>query len=165
MTFDVYNAKKKRVKEVIEALQANVYLLIRQCALKFKISKRTFQNWWNEKALKFTRESINKRLFTAQERVIKNYIIYINAKNMLLTLKLIDEIVNFVLREADLNTTSVRRIWSDVFSIISIFCRCLCQRNDEEFRYYLSCMNMIILKQKLVIYYDRWIIYEWMKWI
>ena len=31
-----------------------------------------------------------------------------NAKNMLLTLKLIKEIVNFVLREADLNVTFVR---------------------------------------------------------
>ena len=74
MAPDAYNAKEKRVEEAIEALQAGVYPSVRQCALKLKISKRTFQNRWNGKASKFTRESINKRLFIAQERAIKNYI-------------------------------------------------------------------------------------------
>ena len=41
MTSDVYNAKEKRVKEIIEALQASVYSSVRQCALKLKISRQT----------------------------------------------------------------------------------------------------------------------------
>ena len=108
MAPDAYNAKEKRVEEAIEALQAGVYSSVRQCALKLKIPRRALQNRWNEKASKSTRESINKRLFTAQERAIKNYIIRMNAKNMSLTLKLIEEVVNFVLREADSNATSVK---------------------------------------------------------
>ena len=108
MTPDAYNAKEKRVEEAIEALQASVYPSVRQCALELKIPRRTLQNRWNEKVSKSTRESINKHLFTAQKRAIKNYIIRMNAKNMSLTFKLIEETVNFVLRETDSNTTFVR---------------------------------------------------------
>ena len=111
MFSEVYCASEKRVKEIIQTLNDNVYSSMRKCAKEIKLNHKTLNNWWNEKASKFIQENINKRLFIAQERAIKNYIIRMNAKNMSLTLKLIEEIINFVLRETDLNATFVRIYW------------------------------------------------------
>ena len=72
---------------------------------------KTLNNRWNEKAFKITRESVNKRLITAQERAIRNYFIRMNEKNMSLTLKLVENVVNFVFHEADLDAALLGNYW------------------------------------------------------
>ena len=116
MSSEAYNARERRVDEIIEALSADVWSSMRKCAHHFNISRFTLQDRWNEKASKFIRESINKRLKTAQERATKNYIIRINEKNMLLMLRLVKKVVNYtVLCEANLNVALVEILWTKRF--------------------------------------------------
>ena len=109
MSSEVYCASEKRIKETIQALNDDVYSSMRKCAKEMRLNHKTLNNRWNEKTSKFIRKNINKRLFTAQKRAIKNYIIRMNAKNMSLTLKLIEKIVNFVFCKADSNATSLEK--------------------------------------------------------
>ena len=104
---EAYNARERRVEEAIEALFAGLWPSVRKCAHHFNIPRSTLQDRWNGKASKSIRESINKRLTTAQERAIKDYIIRMNEKNMSLTLRLVEDAVNYVLREADSNAAPV----------------------------------------------------------
>ena len=106
---EAYCASEKRIQEAIKALFEDVYSLVRKCAKEMKLNQKTLNNRWNEKTFKIIRESINKRLTTAQERAIKNYIIRMNEKNMSLTFKFVENVVNFVLRETDLNAASLKR--------------------------------------------------------
>ena len=101
MPSEAYCASEKRIKEAIEALSEGVYPSVRKCTKEMGLNQKTLNNRWNGKASKTTRESTNKRLTTAQERAIRNYIIRMNEKNMSLTLKLVEDVANFVLREAD----------------------------------------------------------------
>ena len=84
---------------------------MRKCAKEMRLNQKTLNNRWNEKIFKIIRKSINKCLITAQKRVIKNYLIRMNEKNMLLTFKLIENVVNFVFREANLDATLLKRCW------------------------------------------------------
>ena len=88
---------------------------MRECASHFEILRSTLQNWWNEKAFKFTREIVNKRLSIVQERAIKNYIIRMNEKNLSLTFKFVENVVNYVLREAHSNAIFVKISWAKRF--------------------------------------------------
>ena len=108
---EAYCASEKRIQKAIETLFEGVYPSMRKCAEEMRLNQKTLNNQWNEKAFKIIRESINKRLITAQERAIKNYIIRMNEKNMSLTLKFVENVVNFVLREADSNATPLKRCW------------------------------------------------------
>ena len=78
-----------------------------KCAHHFNISRFILQDRWNGKALKFIRKSIYKRLATVQERAIKDFIIRINEKNISLTFRLVENVINYMFREADSNAASV----------------------------------------------------------
>ena len=91
-----YCASEKRVEEAIQVLNDGVYPSVRKSAKEMRLNHKTLNNRWNEKASKFIRESIKKRLITAQERAIRDYIIRMNKKIMSLTLKLVENVVNFV---------------------------------------------------------------------
>ena len=82
MPSEAYCASEKRIKEAIEALSEGVYPSVRKCAKEMGLNQKTLNNRWNGKTSKTTRESINKRLTTAQERAIRDYIIRMNKKNM-----------------------------------------------------------------------------------
>ena len=97
MSPEAYNARERRVEKVIETLSAGLSSSVHKCAHHFNISRSTLQDRENEKTSKFIRESINKCLTTTQERAIKNYIIRINKKNILLTLKFIEDVVNYMI--------------------------------------------------------------------
>ena len=88
---------------------------MRKCAKEIRLNQKTLNNRWNQKAFKIIRENINKRLIIAQERAIRNYIIRINEKNMLLTLKLIENIINFVFREVDSDAAFLEKRWIKKF--------------------------------------------------
>ena len=55
------------------------------------LNQKTLNNRWNGKASKTIRESINKRLTTAQERSIRNYIIRMDEKNTMEQEKQVEE--------------------------------------------------------------------------
>ena len=74
MPSEAYCASEKRIKEVIETLFEGVYSSVRECAKEIELNQKILNNRWNEKTFKIIRENINKRLITAQERAIKNYI-------------------------------------------------------------------------------------------
>ena len=66
-----------------------------------KLNRKTLNNQRNKKIFKIIRESINKYLLIIQEYVIKNYIICMNKKNILLTFKFVENVINFVFRKID----------------------------------------------------------------
>ena len=80
-----------------------------------RLNQKTLNNRWNEKIFKIIRESINKRLITVQERAIKNYIIRMNEKNMSLTFKLVENVVNFVFCKVDPDAVLLRNCWIKTF--------------------------------------------------
>ena len=108
MSSEAYCASEKRIKEIIEVLFQSVYSSVQKCAKEIRLNQKTLNNRWNEKTFKIIRENINKHLITAQERAIKNYIIRMNKKNILLTFKLVKNVVDFVLREIDSNAILLR---------------------------------------------------------
>ena len=108
MSSKAYCASEKRIKEIIEVLFESVYSSMRKCAKEMKLNQKILNNRWNEKTFKIIRESINKRLITAQERAIKNYIIRINKKNISLTFKFVENVVNFVFRKINSDATSLK---------------------------------------------------------
>ena len=107
MSSNAYEIRERRVEEAIEALNDGLWPSVRGCASHFGILRSTLQNRWNGKASKSTREAANKRLSTAQERAIKDYIIRMNEKNLSLTFKFVENAVNYVLREAHSNAAPV----------------------------------------------------------
>ena len=115
MFSNAYEIRERRVKKTIEVLNNDLWPSMRECANHFEIFKSILQNRWNEKAFKFIREVVNKRLFTAQERAIKNYIIRMNEKNLSLTFKLVENAVNYVFRETHLNAAFVKISWAKRF--------------------------------------------------
>ena len=106
---ETYCASEKRIQEVIETLSDDIFSSVRKYAKEMRLNQKTLNNRRNEKAFKITRESINKRLTTAQKRTIKNYIICMNEKNILLTFKLVENVVNFVFRKADSDAVFLKR--------------------------------------------------------
>ena len=111
MLSEVYCASEKRVEEIIQVLNDGVYSSMHKCAKEMRLNHKILNNRWNEKSSKFIRESINKRLNIAQERAIKNYIMRMNKKNMSLTLKLVENVVNFMFREIDSDAASLKSCW------------------------------------------------------
>ena len=111
MSSKAYCASEKRIKKTIEALSEDVYPSVQECTKEIKLNQKILNNRWNEKTFKITRESINKRLTTAQKRAIKNYIMRMNKKNMLLTFKFVENVVNFVLRKTDSNAIFLKNHW------------------------------------------------------
>ena len=111
MPSEAYCASEKRIKEAIEALSEGVYPSVRECAKEMGLNQKTLNNRWNGKASKTTRESTNKRLTTAQERAIKDYIMRMNKKNMSLTLRFVENVVNFVFRKNDSDAAFLESCW------------------------------------------------------
>ena len=115
MSFEAYCASEKRIKKIIKILFEGVYSSVRECAKEMKLNQKTLNNRWNEKTFKIIRENINKRLITAQKRAIKNYIMRMNKKNMSLTFKFVENVVNFVLNEINSDVTSLKNHWVKKF--------------------------------------------------
>ena len=111
MPSEAYWVSEKRIQEIIEAWSDSVYSSVWKCAKEIRLNQKTLNNRWNEKTFKIISESINKRLTTAQKRAIRNYIILINKKNMSLTFKLIENVINCMLREADSDAAFLKNCW------------------------------------------------------
>lgn len=100
MSFADYLAREARMVNTIKVLRKREYINVSKCVIAFNVSRRILNNRRNRTISKSTRISTKKRFIEKQEQSIVDYVICNFEKDIILTIKNVKKIANYILDNA-----------------------------------------------------------------
>ena len=115
MTSNAYYASQNRMNETIEVIFKEIFKKIANCARFYEINRNILSRKLHEKNFWSARVIFNKCLINVEKHSLIIYIRYCDEKNLSITLKLLIEVIIFLIYARNFSAKLIENIWFERF--------------------------------------------------